>query len=111
MAMKWKRNSDRNVADKHEAERQKDAQLTKKTGCCSKFLSKVGYWFKEHSFIRDLLTHSLLVGFGIMFMVFHQEERFVDSLYWVVISGLAVGFGVRTIRADLNLGLEDVGVT
>ena len=43
--------------------------------------------------------------FGVLFMCLHQNERFVDALYWVTISGLAVGFGDIHPNDDVGYGI------
>jgi len=54
---------------------------------------KLSYQFTKHPTIRQGFTLFLLGMVGVVFFALHYEETFMTAVYWVVITGLGVGFG------------------
>jgi hypothetical protein len=50
-------------------------------------------WFMSHTKFRYSVYLVVAMGAGVIFFTQHEGKTFLESLYWVVITGLAVGFG------------------
>jgi hypothetical protein len=50
-------------------------------------------WLMSHTKFRYFVYLVVAMGVGVIFFTQHEGKTFLESLYWVVITGLAVGFG------------------
>jgi len=56
---------------------------------CGRFL---GY-FNNYPIVKAMAVHAVIMIIGVLWYGYYYNEHWIDSTYWVVITGLAVGFG------------------
>jgi len=63
-------------------------------------------FLRSHEKLRYLFYAVLINGAGIIFAVTHLDDNFTDSLYWVFVTGLTVGYGDQTPHIAVQNGTE-----
>ena len=60
---------------------------------CIEFLEDFLQFIEERPKLRHSIYLLVMVVVGVLFFAYHYDEAFTRSLYWVIITGLGVGFG------------------